>query len=122
MITFDASAILKAVSTLRELETIIRDLKDDDQFKSTNIVARSTANTIVKHLEIAKDAISGLNVRATALAIAELRDELVPSRLTMRNRILPEYISDILVTLRRELSLSKIFCIESSREPYFTAV
>jgi hypothetical protein len=70
-------------------------------------------------LNEASDALVGLNTRATALAVVELDKELSAHKIDIDYEQLTDYFQEIAITLRRELSLTKIFCIASAKEHYF---
>ena len=121
MLTFDGSAIVKAIVTLRNLETVAKDFdqKNKKEGKSKNLVSRLTAKALRKHIREFEDAISSLNTRAAALAVDELYIRLKARKITLTYETFAELVTDVRVTFRRELSLIKTFCIEPKYEIYF---
>lgn len=119
MLGFDAGAILKTVTLLRELEDTVKRFGSHEPETKGLIqampVARGLAQEIVKQIDRLSDAIKPLTMRITTLAIAELRGNLVARKLVVQNYQVGDAIQEIALTIRRELSLMKVFCIEPAR-------
>jgi hypothetical protein len=119
MISFEGAGIIKGVVALRNLENVSRNMKETDKVKPTDPLSRASARTVVSHLDRFSGTVAGLNVRATALAVAELRATLTAHKLKITHKQFGAWVEDVRVTFRREISLIKMFCVESKYESYF---
>jgi hypothetical protein len=119
MLSFNVGTVLRAVTAIRQLESTVRNFNDNERTKITDPVAKTNCQVVVGTLDTLSEAIGGLNAKATGLAIKELRAHLVARKVKVTYKTLPDWISDIGVTLRRELQLMKTFCIQTTKEHYF---
>lgn len=119
MFVFDAGKIVKALGSLRNLEAAINHFQYNPKIKKNDVISRAAAKHYRPLLNSVRDAVSGLDARATGLAIKELRDHFNAHKLTITYALTSNSIEDIAVTLRRELSLIKTFCVSPAKELYF---
>ena len=119
MLNFDAGEIVRSVSRLRRLESWAEGLKDTEKFQKNTPINRATARTAVGALDDFSEAISGLKPRTTQLSVVELRKHLITRKLVITYKAIPNWIQDIAVTFRRELSLMKTFCVHETKIGYF---
>jgi hypothetical protein len=119
MLDFDAGEIVRSVSRLRRLESWATNLKETDKFKKKNPITRTTARIALGYLGEFSEAIKGLKPRATQLSVAEFRKHLVPTKLIITYKNIPDWIQDIAITFRRELTLMKTFCVSEAKQGYF---
>ena len=95
MLTFDASAVLRAVTSIRSLELLARDVLDNPKVKSNDVVNRASARQLIKELDKFSGAIAGLDVKTTALGVIEMRKELTRRKIGIVYRMVPEWIGGI---------------------------
>src|SRR5262245_57838658 len=112
MLNFDAGTILKAVTRLRQLESWVNNFKESKDVKKTTPMSKNAAKVIRPHIEDMDAALAGLDTPATKMAVRELVKHLKGRKVKISYQTLADYIQDIAVTLRRELSLMKIYCLE----------
>jgi hypothetical protein len=122
MLTFNGGEMVRAILALRSLEAISRNLPSKDSqgnLKKSDVINRASAKTILRHLREFKEAIAGLNVRTTNLAVVELRKHFAGSKIKITYVFFADLLEDVRVTFRRELTLIKMFCVEPKYESYF---
>jgi hypothetical protein len=119
MLVFDAGAVMRAIVSIRQLETSVRSVQASAEDMSQPVDDRG-AKVIIEHLDEVSEAVSGLSAKITSLAISEMRGFLTnPNGVGVSYRDVPDLIQELGKTLRRELSLLKTFCVEPSKESFF---
>ncbi|MEA2978089.1 MAG: hypothetical protein QOF19_3609 [Alphaproteobacteria bacterium] len=114
MLIFDAGKIVRAVTDLRWLEAELKQLPKANEGRANKETRKRTIATLqeVAPLVVAAGA------RVTAFGIAEVIEDIKKNK-----NYTPGNISNRLVqlnvTLRRELSLMKSFCVEPAKESFF---
>ncbi len=122
MLTFDAGAILKAVTALRQIESIIRNFDDNDETatKKSDPVSPNNSQTIIRCLDEMTDALAGLQMKTTHLTVSELRPLLNAKKKKISYKAVADWMQDIGVTLRRELNLAKTFLYRAKERDLFS--
>jgi hypothetical protein len=120
MISFDAGDVLKVVSGLRIMEQSIRSLAEfKPESDANDPLQKETREWMLSDLSELGMHLSTLNTRVSIAALTELTIILKDEANQISALAAMDRIAEIAVTFRRELSLRKTFCIETSREQFF---
>jgi hypothetical protein len=119
MLTFDAGVVIRALSALRELEEIIDNFQETEARKKTDVIPEETRVQFRKRIGELLEPIERLNLKVAVVSLYELRSDIEPE-----NNVSYSFVADSIrltaITLRREISLIKTFCIEPAKETYYT--
>src|SRR5687768_16294010 len=97
MLIFDAVAVLRAVGILRSIEHSIVSFQDTDKVKKSDVINKESSIIVIDHLRQMQEALSGLQLRTTQLAVSELLAKVRPRKKTITYNILATLIQDIAV-------------------------
>jgi hypothetical protein len=115
MTPFDAGAILRATTSLRALEYVIRFSEDKDNKNKNSPIVEKSLGRLISDIDNLLTSIQGLDTNVTAVSAREFKDLLVDTKRRVTYANAADYIQDIGVTLRRELSLMSVFMVERNR-------